>query len=110
MKRAEAGREDSNSQRLPLTLSLAQAARVYGFDAGTLRDAILRGDLRASRPTKRTIRLRKDDVEAWLDRHAFPSEAGAPIARQKSRDHVVRNRLAQERRRGLRVRKRASSS
>jgi excisionase family DNA binding protein len=93
----------------PLTLSLAGAARLYGFDAGTLREAISRGDLRASRPTKRTIRILRTEIERWLELHAVPSEAGGPAPRRKTSDHVVRKRLTHEKGRRLRLRKRASS-
>ena len=82
----------------PLVLSLAAAARVYGIDSGTLREAIDRGDLRASRPTARTIRILRADMEEWFNdfiiRKAIES-VGKPA---KAKDAVVRSRLERERR------------
>jgi hypothetical protein len=85
MRKDEANPEDSENRRLPLTLSLARAARVYGFDAGTLRQAIFRGELRASRPTARTIRVFRRDIEKWMADHAVTPGRRPPRIKRKLR-------------------------
>ena len=89
----------------PLMLSLAEAAREYGFDSGTLREAIERGDLRASRPTARTIRIRRVDMDDWFEtfliRQAIES-VGKPA---KAKDPVIQKQLDRERPRKIRIKK-----
>ena len=46
-----------------------------------LRDAVRRGELRAYRPTLRTIRVLREDVFRWLQAHVVESELGAELAR-----------------------------
>jgi len=100
----------NTQQELPLVLSVARAAREYGFDSGTLMEAIREGRLRASRPTARTIRVFRRDIEEWMADHAVVRERSDPKRPQEGQDNVVQKRLHHERRRRLRLRKRASTS
>ena len=89
-----------HTQRLPLVLSLSQAAREYGFDRGTLSEAIRRGELEASCPTPghgyRKYRIRRTDIEAWLQRHRVQPDGAST---ERASDPVVRKRLEREHRR-----------
>ena len=86
----------NETQELPLVLSVARAARTYGFDAGTLMQAIRDGSLRASRPTARTIRVFRRDIEEWMADHAVTPGHRPPRIKRKVRDPVVRKRLERE--------------
>jgi hypothetical protein len=87
---------NNEQQQLPLVLSVARAAREYGFDAGTLMEAIREGRLRASRPTARTIRVFRRDIEQWMADHAVTPGRRPPRIKRKVRDPVVRKRLERE--------------
>jgi hypothetical protein len=93
-------------QQLPLVLSVARAAREYGFDAGTLMEAIRDGKLRASRPTARTIRVFRRDIEQWMVDHAVTPAHRPPRIKRRVRDPVIRRRLKRERQPKLRIRRR----
>ena len=65
-------RDDYNE--LPVAGSLRRWERLGIASAATLRTAISRGELRASRPTARTIRLLRSDVIEWLRAHPVPTD------------------------------------
>lgn len=69
----------------PRTLSLSAAARAYGLSRDLLRQAIQRGELPASRPGLRTVRILCADIEAWLRAHRV--QPSSPLA---ARDHASR--------------------
>jgi hypothetical protein len=92
-------------QQLPLVLSVARAAREYGFDAGTLMEAIREGKLRASRPTARTIRVFRKHIEEWMAEHAVTPEDRGSRIRRKTRDPVVSKQLEREGRNARRNRR-----
>ncbi len=85
------------AQRLPLTLSLTQAAREYGFDRGTLAEAIHRGDLPASclnlGRRYRKYRIFRSDIERWIRAHRVKPRGVRP---GPVRDPVVRKQLDRE--------------
>jgi hypothetical protein len=87
---------ENETQQLPLVLSVARAAREYGFDSGTLMEAIREGKLRASRPTARTIRVFRKHIEEWMAEHAVTPGHGSPRIKRRLRDPVVRKRLERE--------------
>lgn len=52
-------------------LTVAQAATYAGLSTDTIYTACSRGELRHSRVAgRRSIRLKADAVDAWLERHA----------------------------------------
>lgn len=46
-----------------------------GYPEVAMRKAIAAGELRASRPTRRTIRVLRDDLLEWLAGHAVEPDA-----------------------------------
>jgi excisionase family DNA binding protein len=50
-------------------LTLAQAARDYGFSPSTLRGAIHARELPAFRIGRRRVRILREDLHAWMRRH-----------------------------------------
>ena len=52
----------------PLAYSEPEAASLLGLEPHQLRDARLRGVIRASKITGRRIRYRREDLVAYLDR------------------------------------------
>lgn len=61
MRELEARLADSNQ-----SLTVAQIHAETGYSTNKLYEEIRRGRLAASRPTKRTIRVRRSALEKWL--------------------------------------------
>ena len=56
-------------------LTLAQAARDYGFSPSTLRSAIHARELPAFRVGRRRLRILREDLHAWMRRHPARKDA-----------------------------------
>ena len=59
----------NDSSHLPFIASLRGWQRLGVASRQVLRDAIRRGELRAYRPTERTVRVLREDLLAWLRAH-----------------------------------------
>ena len=55
-------------------LTVARAAEVAGVSEWTIREAVRRGELEASRPRPRCVRIRRAELRRWVekDRAAKP--------------------------------------
>ena len=60
---------ETDGQRFPYAASLRGWERLGVGNRHALRDAIRRGELRAIRTGKRTIRVTYPDLVRWLDVH-----------------------------------------
>lgn len=63
-----------DKRELPPIASVSRWASIGIASRETLRRAIERGELRAARPTKRTIRVLRTDLMDWLRAHAVEAE------------------------------------
>jgi excisionase family DNA binding protein len=59
-------------------LTLAQAARDYGFSPSTLRSAIHARELPAFRIGRRRLRILREDLHAWMRCHPAHKDADDP--------------------------------
>ena len=84
-------------------LTLAQAARDYGFSPSTLRGAIHARELPAFRVGRRRLRILREDLHAWMRRHPARKDAddstsdetktvNAPRFINRDRSRPLRNR------------------
>lgn len=68
-------REQTNARKL---LNVQEAADYLGLATGTVYHMISEGRLPVIRLSKRCVRFRLEDIEAWLDKRAAPSHL--PVA------------------------------
>jgi excisionase family DNA binding protein len=70
----------STATPAPACLTVAQVAEHAGVSESLVRRAIHAGELRASRLGRMAYRVRRIDVDAWLDRNAVQPAVPAPAA------------------------------
>lgn len=52
-------------------LTVVEAERYARVRAGTIREAIERGDIKAYRRSARYLLVHRDDVDTWIRSHAY---------------------------------------
>ena len=70
-----------SSQEHEEVLSLEKCARLSGYSIGTIRKAIRRGELQASKRA-REWRVNREDLHAWRGRSVSAADAAARILQQ----------------------------